>query len=136
MTVFLDTNIILDVLLKNPHFEECENVFALKDDNDIDFFISAASATDIFYVLNKNLNDREKAKSCLVDLLNIVYIAGIDEVCVRNALDSSWPDFEDSVQHEAACQIRADFIVTRNLKDFSASFIKVISPNDFIKMFP
>ena len=68
-------------------------------------------------------------------LLEVFSIAGVDETCVKNALNSSWSDFEDSVQHEVAFQIRADYLVTRNVSDFKTSFIEVITPTDFLKKF-
>lgn len=59
-------------------------------------------------------------------------VAGVDETCIINALDSEWVDFEDSVQHEVALQIRADYIVTRNTKDYEASSIVVLTPEEFL----
>ncbi len=136
MTVFLDTNLILDILLKNEDlYEESKNVLLLQESNNIDFFISASSVTDIYYVLNKRLKNPVATRQYILDLLDVVSIAGVDEACIRNALDSSWKDFEDSVQHEISLQIQADYIVTRNLSDFSSSFVPIISPGDFIKHF-
>lgn len=136
MTVFLDTNLILDILLKNKDlYEESKNVLTLQESNNIDFFISAASATDIYYVLNKRLKDSALTKQYILNLLDVVSIAGVDETCIRNAINSSWNDFEDSVQHEISLQIQADYIVTRNLSDISASFVPAISPGNFIKLF-
>lgn len=138
MTVFLDSNIILDILLKNAKFcDESKRVLKLADTNPIDFFISAASITDIFYITHKQASEDEKknVKGHLQDLLEIISIAGIDETCIKNALNSSWSDFEDSVQHEASIQIGADYIVTRNTEDFKSSFIPVITPAEFLKKF-
>lgn len=136
MTVFLDSNIILDIFLKNKDFyEESRKVLNLADSAAIDYFISAASLTDIFYILNKHLKNKEETKLYLKDLLEIVSIAGIDESCIRNALNSSWSDFEDAVQHEASVQIGADYLVTRNVDDFNSSFVEVITPSDFLKKF-
>lgn len=137
MTVFLDSNIILDILLKTPEFyDESKSVLSILDSHsDIDYFISASSITDIFYIVNKKIDDKEKTKQYLSNLLEIVSVAGIDEVCVKNALNSSWKDFEDSVQHESAIQIRADYLVTRNTKDFKSSFVEVITPSEFLGKF-
>lgn len=134
MTVFLDSNIILDILLKNLDFyEESKKVLKLADKISVDYFISAASITDIFYVLNKKLKNKEETKKYLKNLMDIVSVAGIDESCIRNALNSSWSDFEDSVQHESSVQIGADYLVTRNVSDFKSSFVPVITPADFLK---
>lgn len=136
MTVFLDSNIILDIFLKNnDSYEENQMLFKILDNNDIDYFISAASATDIFYIANKHIKDSEKTKEYMKSLLEIVSVAGVDESCIKNALGSSWSDFEDSVQHEVALQIRADYIVTRNVGDFKTSFVEVVTPTEFLKKF-
>ena len=133
MTVFLDSNIILDILLKNEDFwEESKAVLSLADSPEIDFFVSAASVTDIFYIVNKKLKDFDKSKAYLQELLEIISIAGVDEFCIKNALLSSWQDFEDAVQHEASVQIRADYLVTRNTKDFPTAFVQVITPKEFL----
>ena len=137
MTVFLDSNIILDILLKTPEFyNESKSILTIPDTQpDIDYFISASSITDIFYIVNKKIEDKEKTKQYLSELLEIISIAGIDEVCIKNALNSSWKDFEDSVQNESAIQIRADYLVTRNTKDFKSSFVEVITPSEFLAKF-
>ncbi len=134
MTVFLDSNIIPDILLKNQDFyQESQQLLNLADNPKIDFFISASSITDIFYIVKKKLNDAEKAKDYLQLLLQLVSVAGIDETCIKNALNSSWKDFEDAVQHEASIQIQADFLITRNIKDFQTPFVEIITPADFLK---
>ena len=135
MTVFLDSNIILDILLKNPAGYEESRKLMLLADRKVDFFISASSITDIFYIANKHLRDKQKTKDCLSELLEIVSVAGVDEQCIRNALNSSWSDFEDSVQNESAAQIRADYIVTRNVSDFKMAFVQVISPKGFLESY-
>ncbi|MBO4706164.1 MAG: PIN domain-containing protein [Spirochaetaceae bacterium] len=136
MTVFLDSNIILDILLKNEElYKESQQLLNLADNHKIDFFISATSVTDIFYIVNKKIKNREKTKEHIKLLLELVSIAGIDEACIKNALNSSWNDFEDAVQHESSVQIQADYLVTRNTKDFKTSFVEVITPGDFLKRF-
>ena len=133
MTVFLDSNIILDFLVPNADYaDEAFSVLKLSVTENIDFYISAASLTDIFYILNKTLKDIEKSKSLIRNILKFVSIAGVDDTCIINALNSTWPDFEDSVQHEVASQIRADYIVTRNIKDYRNSTIVVVTPTEFI----
>lgn len=136
MTVFLDSNIILDILMKNEEFySESKTLLALADNRFIEFFISASSITDIYYIANKYVKDASKVRAYLIDLLDIVSIAGIDETCIKNALNSSWKDFEDAVQNEASIQIGADYFVTRNAKDYKATFSQLITPTEFLNSF-
>lgn len=136
MTVFLDSNIILDILLKNPSFyTESKSILELITSKRIDYFISATSVTDIYYIVKKYEKDDSKVRKYISDLLNIVSVAGIDETCIKNALQSSWKDFEDAVQNEVATQIGADYLITRNTKDFKETFTKVLTPQEFLQEF-
>lgn len=90
MTVFLDSNIILDFLVPNADYaDEAFSVLKLSVTENIDFYISAASLTDIFYILNKTLKDIEKSKSLIRNILKFVSIAGVDDTCIINALNST-----------------------------------------------
>ena len=42
-----------------------------------------------------------------------------------------WKDYEDATQHRSAIEEQADCIVTRNKKDFKASIILVLTPEEF-----
>ncbi|MCR5253019.1 MAG: PIN domain-containing protein [Treponema sp.] len=124
----------MDILLQNQEFhDESLSLLSLSDSGIIDFFISSASITDIYYIARKYIKDEKEVRNHLSDLLEIISIAGIDEYCIKNALSSSWKDFEDAVQNEAASQIAADYIVTRNTKDFKNSFTEVITPSVFLE---
>ena len=50
---------------------------------------------------------------------------------IRN---KSFIDFEDSLQHQCALEESADYIITRNKKDFLASKIAVYTPAEFLQI--
>ena len=132
MIVFIDTNLILDIMLANSNFlDESASVLSYCNKG-YDFYISAASCTDIYYIVKRSIKDDSAVKQIMQNLLKTIYIAGVDETCVRRALDSSWKDFEDSIQHEVAQQIRADLIITRNVSDYKQSAIRVMTPSEFL----
>jgi hypothetical protein len=62
-------------------------------------------------------------------------VAGGDTPLAREAVRSGFSDFEDALQSVCAKQFEADFIVTRNVKDFKRSVIPAISPADFLEKF-
>ena len=43
-----------------------------------------------------------------------------------------WEDFEDAVQSITAMRIGADYIITRNIRDFSKSRITAFTPAELI----
>lgn len=132
MIVFIDTNLVLDVMLENSEFYDESNDVLSYCDKGYDFYISAAACTDIFYIVRRTLHDTEETKKVMKNLLTTVSVAGVDELCIRNALNSDWKDFEDSVQHEVAKQIDADLIITRNQADYTNSAVRVMSPAEFL----
>ena len=50
--------------------------------------------------------------------MKAVKIAAVDGDTISKALDAYWNDFEDCVQYFVGESISADYIVTRNPKDF------------------
>ena len=46
--------------------------------------------------------------------------------------NQGFSDFEDCLQMECAKEVKADYIVTRNVDDFKNSEIKVMLPQDLL----
>ena len=97
-------------------------------------FISAAAATDIFYILRKHLKSAAEAKARVRDLTQVADFVDVQTIDVTNALDSVMDDFEDAVVDSVACRIGAVYILTRNIKDFLQSRCQAITPSDFLRI--
>jgi len=70
----------------------------------------------------------------LLELCEFIEIAGIQRKQVIDALmNEDFNDLEDCLQVECAQAINANYIVTRNIPDFSASPIPVVSPEDLLQ---
>ena len=70
------------------------------------------------------------------NLLQIVGVADSATIDMYSALSSNTNDFEDALLMETANRIHADYIVTRNLKDFKNSKVPAIPPEKLIKLIP
>lgn len=133
MKCLIDTNVILDVLLKRePFYNDSASILTLSGQEDIILYVSASSITDIYYIAYQTLRNKEKVKQMLRKLLKIVLIAGVSGDEIRNALALSWRDFEDSVQYSVALLQEMDGIVTRNPSDYKEAEIKVWRPEEFL----
>jgi predicted nucleic acid-binding protein len=44
-------------------------------------------------------------------------------------------NFEDALQYYSAKSVKADYIITRNTKDFTYSDIKVLTPREFTSLY-
>ena len=86
--------------------------------------------------LNDNVIERAKiyAKNQRISL--IVNILPLDDKIVGVALnDDSFNDFEDGLQYFTAIENNQDIIITRNLKDFKASKLPVMTAKQFLETF-
>lgn len=45
----------------------------------------------------------------------------------------NWKDFEDAIQNATAEQIRANYIITRNVRDFTKSKILAFTPSELLE---
>lgn len=126
---------IIDALTsREPWNESAEKIFIMAANHIVDMYITASSATDIYYLVRKHLHNTEAAKqvmSKLYSLMGILEVTGND--CVE-ALASSITDYEDAVVEKVASRKDMDYIVTRNIKDYQAGNTQVILPDDFISL--
>lgn len=133
MRVLIDTNVALDLLGdRRPFSESAAKLFELCETGKIDGVVSATTVTDIYYMLRKMI-DRETLYSVLEKFLSVVDVGDVTGGEVFGALKSRNADFEDAAQSECARSCGADYIVTRNEKDFIRSKVQAISPNEFLE---
>jgi hypothetical protein len=99
----------------------------------VNAFLAAHSITNIFYILRKVYSVSER-KQRLIDLCRSISVAGIGHKEILNALENNnFDDVEDCLQEEYAKAINANYIITRNIKDYSHSEIPAILPEKFLK---
>ena len=129
--IFVDTNIVIDLLAKRQEYEATAEMFSLGDKGDLTIIVSSLSFSHLQYILRKILKD--KTLPALRDLELIVTIASVDEKVIKLALnDDDFKDFEDAIQYYSAIESESDIIITRNLKDFKKSRIPVMTSSQFI----
>lgn len=135
MLVLFDTNIILDVLEKRlPFYHASKSVLESCVSGSVTGYIALHSISNIFYILRKRYSAADRRK-LLLNILDLLQVVCADHESVRNALQrDDFSDFEDCLQDECAKQVYADYIVTRNINDFSTSDTPAILPEDLLKI--
>lgn len=134
MKVFLDTNILLDVLVERDNKEFTENattILELGSNRVLDLYMSVLSVTTIAYVLRHMTAARKKG--IIRDLISIVKVLPSLPEHIDNMLECQMNDIEDAMQVQSAKEGQCDIIVTRNITDFKDAGLPVISPDDFLK---
>lgn len=136
MNVLIDTNVILDAVTgRAPFNENAKKIFLLAAEDKINASITANSVTDIYYLTRKHLQDTEEAKIVLLKLFTLFKILDVTGADCEKALELNVSDYEDSLIATCARRNKADWIISRNTKDFSNSPVPAITPNDFLTKF-
>jgi|SRR5215211_5843033 len=130
--VLFDLNIILDVLQeREPFYETSARLLALAETGKIEGFFAPHSLTTLFYLIQKD-QSTSHAKVTITNLLQILRIAAVDQSTIEQALSLPYKDFEDAVQMMTAVQCKADYLVTRNIKDFQPAALTVLQPSELL----
>ncbi|MCL1992967.1 MAG: PIN domain-containing protein [Spirochaetes bacterium] len=129
----IDTNVVLDYMLHRPGYSNAMIIYLLAEQNLIDGYVPASAITDIFYIVQKQLG-KKPAKDALKNLLSVFKPATVTDSNIYHALGLDWADFEDSVQYTVGKSFSADYIITRNTRDFSSGSIPAVTPEQFIQI--
>ena len=136
MKILLDTNIILDVVLKRqPFFENSYRIMKLCSEKKCDGFLAAHTITNAFYIMRKHFSNAE-TRNAILNLLVVFKVISINiENISRALLNENFKDFEDCLQVECAIAVKADYIITRDKNDFAESEIPCVTPAEFFNLF-
>lgn len=130
--LFLDTNVVLDLLAHRlPFYESVAKIATLADQGKVTLVVSALSYSTVNYFLSKYEN-YEIAQNKLRRFRVISEVSDLNEVIIDKALNANFRDFEDALQYFGAIQAVCGVIITRNAKDFKASAIPVMTPDEYI----
>ena len=135
MIVLLDTCIIIDVLQdRQPFSEDAKTIFIAVANKQVEACITAKSVADIYYITHRATHSDEKSREILSKLFSLFSVLDTTGDDCKKALFSPITDYEDAIMVETAKREGIDYIITRNIKDYSKSSIEVISPTDFLKI--
>ncbi len=132
MKILLDTNIVLDILLKREKFFlRSREIFILVEEKKVEGFLSASSFTTIYYLISKYLSKKEADESIEI-LLKLFDVTYLDKNIIKNAVENNGVDFEDSVIYTSAYYEGIDYIITRDKRGFKNSKVECLNPNNFL----
>ena len=132
MVLLIDANIILDVLLNRPDYvKDSAMIWKLCETEQMKGYVSTLTFANLVYIMRKQL-DPEKIEDVFHKLNLIFEYADFSVSDLTHAADLNWNDFEDAVQSVTAERIHADYIITRNVRDFSKSRVMAFTPPELL----
>ncbi len=129
--VFLDTNIIIDLIADRKPFSKLAiEIFIKAEEKKIKLYTSSHSIATTHYLMKKYL-DEKTLRDVLYNLLDYLTVIPVDLDILKKGLRSNHKDFEDAIQILCASTVdKIDCIVTRNIKDFRKCEILVLTPDE------
>ena len=133
--VFIDTNVLLDLLLhREPFVHDSAQVLNIGFHGKVVLYATPLSFATCLFVTRKELG-YGNAIEALRLLERHIHITTMDASQLHEALYASTPDFEDMLQYNAATAAGCSYIVTRNERHFPQSEISVLSPTAFLQSY-
>ena len=131
MRLLIDSNILLDVLQsREEHYMPSYVVWKICEKGYADGYISSLSFANIIYIMRKELR-YDEIDVLLWNFKNAFYFADLTLNEFDIAAKMKWRDYEDAIQSVTAERINADYIITRNAKDFQNSKVKALTPEEY-----
>lgn len=132
MVLLIDTNVILDVLLSRSDFvKESSIIWKLCETEQAKGYISTLTYANMMYIMRKQMTP-EQIEDVFRKLKLIFEIVDFSSVVLEMAVNMKWKDFEDAIQSATAEYVHADYIITRNIKDFTQSEVMALTPAELL----
>ena len=135
MDLLIDTNIILDMVLKREKYQLTVLLFKTIENIGARAYITATTVTDLFYIIQRQTHNAGKTYTVMRNIFKIVSVLSVTNEDVEKAFEREWKDFEDSVQYTTAENNQMDYIITSNIKDFENNEGYVLLPEQWITQF-
>ena len=132
MIIFVDTNVLLDVIGRRGAFHApAALVWGLAEAGKVRGFVSAVSFNNVFYIVRRFAGAKRALEA--VRLVHAVFeTAPVNGGIIAAAMESGIADFEDAIQYHCALESGARYLVTRNRKDFPARGPSLVAPEEFL----
>lgn len=135
MKIYLDTNVILDVvLIRHPFFSDAQKILEWCEEKCICGYTSVLSFSNIAYIQRSRTPPRDRIPK-LIALRSIITPVDVTTDILDQALYSNFKDFKDAIQYFCARSCSADYLVTHNTEDFASAEMAVVTPEDFLSIY-
>ncbi len=130
--ILLDTDVLIDIALdRMPHSEAAFELLDRIERGVEPASLAWHSISNLYYIVNP-LQDDVTTRQFIRELTEFVHVAETDTESLRYATQLPMADFEDAMQVAAARACNAQFIVTRNTRDYQQSPIPATTPQQHL----
>lgn len=132
MKVFLDSDVLFDLLLGREEFlEDVKWILELSMNKAYTLYTSSLVIANIHYLISKVMNTQHAIEK-VEKLLSFLKVLNVGEKEIKSSISSKFKDFEDGIQNFSAINSNMEIIVTRNIKDYKYSKLSILTPKEFL----
>lgn len=132
--LLVDTNVLLDVVLNRaPWANDATLLLDAISRGKASGFLAGHAVTTIHYIVERAV-DRATAAMAVADTLEVLTVVALEAADFHRALSLKLGDDEDAVQVAAFLKCGADFLVTRNGKDFKGAAVPTRTPGELLAL--
>ncbi|NIR31527.1 MAG: PIN domain-containing protein [Gammaproteobacteria bacterium] len=130
--ILVDLNVLLDVVQqREPHYRASAGVLEDVIRGKTEAALPGHAITTLHYLIGR-YQDVTVADESVDWLLRYFTVAPVGRTELLRARSLGWSDFEDAVVAAAAESLGSDAIVTRNVRDFSGSPVRALTPEEYL----
>lgn len=133
MRLLIDINVLLDVALQRPGAPASSRLLALCG-RQHQAWLAWHSVATLAYLIERQVS-AISSRDFIRSVLNWADVATTGKPDALAALDLPMRDFEDALQVAAAMACGAQFVITRNERDFKTSPVPALNPERFLRRF-
>jgi predicted nucleic acid-binding protein len=122
----------MDFLFRREGHKKVAEIFEQCIKGNVTGFSCAHEITTLNYFLSKSNKDKIKIRKVISEIMKRFKVIATDEEILTKALYSDIDDFEDAVIEISSKENDAEYILTRNTKDFKKSIVKAITPEELL----
>lgn len=134
MKIFLDTNILVDVIEQRDGHTDCERIMATNEIDDCHrVYTSFLAVADIAYICRKK--GKEAVIGIIKSISKNVNVLSMNSMILQKLDEFRSPDIEDCIQICCAEIEGCTVIITDNVEHFKEyTDIPVFSPQEFVAL--
>ena len=133
LNVFLDTNILLEIILARKEQAACQQILQAGLNGEINLSASYLTFANMAYIMQRSKIPQAKIYQVERMMESRMMVLAMDGSQLRTALRHEVKDFEDMLQYQSAVAGLCDCIVTINVNDFAEfSSLPIYSPDELL----
>ena len=133
LNVFLDTNILLEIILARKEQAACQQILQAGLNGEINLSASYLTFANMAYIMQRSKIPQPKIYQVERMMESRMTVLAMDGGQLRTALRHEVKDFEDMLQYQSAVAGQCDCIVTINANDFAEfSNLPIYSPDELL----